>query len=477
MSEQSDNQRYVNPILLIHLVIVFVTLAILLFSQTINLAINEDLNLWKFLSIISFSWIIWSWHKIKKTLFDPYGLFILAAFLFNLSPVILELIPGNSQNTLVSLFPMNIVRQTIIVTDLSMLGLHLGALVATSLISKQERKIGITIKDRDISIVGYALILISLYPLYLTTKESIQLSISLGYNSLYRQALGTGILSGPAILANFIIPGVLFLLAGSKNNRVNRMVSLIIVISFTIAQLILGKRATAIMPLIAYLWLWHKTIKPLKVSLLSTLSLFFLLFVFPIIRLSRNLAGTNKFSWQVITDLFATTNPFLDVLNEMGSTIQTIAHTLQIIPDYRPFDWGTSYLYGLSAVIPNLFWNTHPVIEHGTFSSWLISIVNPVAAKSGGSIGYSFIAEAYANFGIYGSVIIVGLLGFLFVLFSEFVEKHDNKAYLAALATYASFFLFFARSESAQIFRPFVWYTLIPLVMSIIISKFRAKNV
>lgn len=473
MDESSRTKELLKSLLPIHIVAIFLTLTFFLISNSFNLPENSKLSLWQFISIISFIWIVWSWIKLRKTLFNPYGLFLIAAFLFNLSWVVLSYIPGNSVAALTSFFPTNIAASTIIVTDLCFLGLHLGALLAVKSFFNSRQKKSFEVSDRNLAIVGYFLILVSIYPFYLTIKDAVSISINLGYSSLYQQATATGLLAGPTILAGFIIPGVLFLLAGSRKNKANLLVSLLLMIAITVLQLMAGKRSTAAMPLVAYIWLWHKTIKPVNIALISTVSLLFLFLVFPIIRISRDLSGIEKFSYQNISSLLSTTNPFLDTLNEMSSSAKTISHTIQLIPSYRHYDWGSSYLYSLSTIMPNFFWKIHPAIQHGTLSNWLIFTIDPTIARMGGGLGYTFIAEAYANFGIFGSTWITVILGFLFVSFSEFVEQSKNRVYLAGLATYLSFFLFFARSESAVIIRPFFWYALIPVVLVIVVSRYR----
>lgn len=476
MTDQEKNNASKRVITLIHSLILLSVFLLFIFQRSLGLSEDKQYTLWVFILSLSFVWIVWSWYKIKKDLFNPYGLFLLAAFLFNISLPLLSLIPGNNSANLNSIFPTGIVNLTLVVTTFSMLGFHIGALIAANFVSRKKMEKKYRTGDRELAAVGYLLILISLYPIFLTTKESIQLSLDFGYNSLYRQSIGTGVLAGPSILANFIVPGVLFLLASSKTNKNNRLISLVIICTYTIAQLVLGKRSIAIMPFVAYLWLWHKTIKPIKIGYLTGLAVFFLFLIFPLIRLSRSMVGIERFSWQTITDLLSASNPVIDILNEMGGTMNTIAHTIQLVPNSRAFDWGTSYLYSLTTIIPNLFWDTHPVITHGTLSSWLVWIIEPIFARSGGSIGYSFIAEAYLNFGAFGAILILGLIGFLFIWFSEYVEKSNNKALLVALASYTSFFLFFARSESYAIIRPFFWYSMFPLAMYFLLSKLRGTN-
>lgn len=476
MNEQEISNANKRWLALIHALILLSIFLLFIFQRSLRLSEDKQYTLWVIILILSFIWIVWSWYKIKKDLFNPYGLFLLAVFLFNISLPLLSLIPGNDSVSLNSLFPTGIVNLTLAVTTFSILGLHMGALIAANFVSRKKTEKRYRAGDRELAVVGYLLILISLYPIFLTTKESIQLSLDFGYNSLYRQSIGTGVLAGPSILANFIVPGVLFLLASSKSNKKNRLLSFVIICTYTISQLILGKRSIAIMPLIAYLWLWHKTIKPIKIGYLTSLAAFFLFLIFPIIRLSRSIIGIERFSWQTITDLLSASNPVIDIFNEMGGTMNTIAHTVQLVPTTRAFDLGTSYLYSLTTAIPNFFWDTHPVITHGTLSNWLVWIIDPVFARANGSFGYSFIAEAYLNFGAFGAIFILGLIGFLFIWFSEHVETSGNKALLVVLASYTSFFLFFARSESYAIIRPFVWYSMLPLAIYFLLSKLRGAN-
>ncbi|MEI8061225.1 MAG: O-antigen polysaccharide polymerase Wzy [Candidatus Berkelbacteria bacterium] len=476
MTANEKIKEQLGNLLPIHIVALLLTLTIFFFMASFNLSENNQLLLWQFLLITTFIWMIWSWVKLKKTFFNPYGLFLIAAFLFNFSWIILSFIPGNSVALLANYFPTNVVVMTIIVVDLSIMGLHLGALLAVTFFSRSKEKKALSIADENLIIVGYFLILVSIYPFFLTIKEAVSLSISSGYTSLYQLAPTTGLLAGPTILASFIIPGTLLLLAGSKKDRATRLISLLLVISIAVLQLVVGKRSTAIMPLVAYIWLWHKTIKPVNIIVISALSVLFLCLLFPIIRISRDISGIDKFSWQNISNSLSTTNPLLDTLNEMGSSIKTTAYTTQLIPLHRHWDLGTSYLYSLTTIMPNFFWKIHPAIQHGTLSDWLITTVDPVAAKNGLGLGYSFIAEAYANFGFYGSWIITMVIGIFFVSISEFAEIRKDKLYFAGLAAYLSFFLFFARGESVGIIRPFFWYSLLPIGLVLMINKYRAKK-
>ena len=86
---------------------------------------------------------------------------------------------------------------------------------------------------------------------------------------------------------------------------------------------------------------------------------------------------------------------------------------MTLVPESRPYDYGISYLYALTAIMPNIGWQVHPSVAHGLLSDWLIKTVDPVVARGGGGLGFSFIAEAYLNFGWFGGPVWLGVVGFI----------------------------------------------------------------
>ena len=74
----------------------------------------------------------------------------------------------------------------------------------------------------------------------------------------------------------------------------------------------------------------------------------------------------------------------------------------QLRPRWRDYEMGVGYAYAISTLFPNLFWKIHPAMEHELPSSWLTWQVDPYTASQGGGLGFSFIAEAYFNFGYIG---------------------------------------------------------------------------
>src|SRR5690606_22908143 len=136
---------------------------------------------------------------------------------------------------------------------------------------------------------------------------------------------------------------------------------------------------------------------------------------------------------------------------------------------------GASYFYALTAIMPNVGWEVHPTIRHGTLSEWLVKTVDPVIAAAGGGLGCSVIAEAYLNFGWVGGPLWLMLLGYgLSWLFMK--SDGTDPARLALAASFLSFFFVFARGEAAIVARGLVWYALAPYLLAVLLTKRSRQN-
>jgi oligosaccharide repeat unit polymerase len=132
------------------------------------------------------------------------------------------------------------------------------------------------------------------------------------------------------------------------------------------------------------------------------------------------------------------------------------------VPLFRDFDLGVGYLYAFFTIIPNLFWEIHPTIAHGLAAHWLVQTVAPASAALGRGYGFSFIAEAYLNFGWIGAPIVLGFIGFLLARLVLWAQRKYEPAKMATVASFLAFFLIYARGESGSIVRPLFWYALLP---------------
>jgi hypothetical protein len=223
------------------------------------------------------------------------------------------------------------------------------------------------------------------------------------------------------------------------------------------------------MSLVPTAWTYHRTVRRIPKTLILVAGLAALL-LFPLVKETRDTGGRWRLSlkeqYETLTNI---ENPVAETFSEMGNSLVTVTHTLSLVPAVREFDGGVSYLYSLVAIVPNLGWEVHPSVAHGLLSDWLVKTVEPMVAASGGGLGYSFIAEAYLNFGWFGAPIWLGLIGyFLMRLFLQ--TDTGDPARQAMVASFFSFFLVFSRGEAAIVVRGLVWYACLPYLLAAILT-------
>lgn len=427
--------------------------------------------------VVLFIWSVWSWKMLTKSLFDPYILFLVAATLFNGGHAFLEVFHLNEKGILDGRFSSEILIKTLFLVIVGLISFHLGGLVSVATTKRTLAKKNVTTNKaattQRVRRVGWILLCISFIAVNLLLKDALLVVLSSGYGALYQREVATGFGATHRVLATFLVPGALFLLAGSKGRWTGIGASGLIIFGYSALQFFLGSRSSAVMPLIAYAWVWHRCIRPLpKVVLIGT-GMVILLVVFPLIRVVRSIAGEERFSFSFLVNTFLSIdNPLVKIISEMGGSMMTVAHTIDLVPRVRDFDMGVGYLYALLTVIPNFFWDVHPTIARGLAGSWLTQTVAPALASRGRGYGFSFIAEAYLNFGWVGTFPTLGLIGFLIGKFVLWAQRSSEPAKMATIASFASFFLFYARGESGSIVRPLVWYALLPYLLVRLMSRF-----
>lgn len=436
------------------------------------------------LLLVSFVWSLWSWKRLTGSTFDPYSLFLIAAFLFNAGSAFLFVIHMNTTGIMILdlSFPADVTLQTLLLVFLGLGTFHFGALIVAG---GQTGKLfpGLSAVDEEspsaeeIRFVGWALIIISALPMALQLKQAASVVLTAGYFALYQQDYATGLQASTQFLASFLVPGALVLLAGSKQSRAGRFTSMGVIVLYALVQLFLGSRYHAVGPVIAYAWLWHRVIRPIPRWLLLSAAGFIFVVVFPVIAATRDTSGADRLSVSTFANAFSgVNNPFVAVLTETGGTMVTIAHTLTLVPSVRGYDFGQQYFFAATTLAPNLFWTIHPAIEHGLASDWLVWLVDPSFASQGGGFGYSFIAEAYLNFGWPGAPLFLGLVGFLFAKLVFWACRMGSPAKLAAIASFTGFVIFWARGESIDIVRPLIWYALVPYLLIRLVASIDSRR-
>lgn len=426
--------------------------------------------------LLLYLWTLWSWQRVMGTLFDPYILFFTAALLFNGGQGLLEISNLNPDGILRGAFSSDLVAQSLLLVVLGLAFFHFGGLASIVLakrnFSNATQVSSARVPQRAVRIVGWLLLAISIVPMALRLGSAVSVVLSYGYVGLFQQVASTGFNATPQVLAAFLLPAALFLLAGSGSQRSGVIVTAILLLGYAITEFFLGSRSAAAMPLIAYAWVYHRTVRRLPTLLLVVSSAVVLFVLFPVVQVVRTIPGGERLDLASLVNAFLSIqNPIITILNEMGGSMLTVAFTLQLVPAVRGFDFGVGYLYALLTLMPNLFWEVHPTITHGLAGRWLVETVAPLTAAAGGGYGYSFIAEAYLNFGWIGAPLCLALIGWLYGKLVWWGEANDDPAKIAMVASFLTFFLVYARSESGTIFRTLVWYAVLPYLLAQVIVR------
>ena len=371
-------------------------------------------------------WALWTWRLQAGSLFTPYIIFFAMAWLFNAGQTLLEVLNLNPDGLLEGRFSSGILISTLQLVILGLASLHVGTLVSCRGMSHaggvpklpESPDIGSIDPERPrelkaLKLVGYALLCISTVPMIILFRASLGVVTSSGYMGLYQQNAITGLQAWPAVLGTFFPSGVLCLLLASSGRGVTFVVSLAGILLYSVVTFFLGHRAYAAMPLVAYIWAYHHSVRRIPMSVICACAALLLFVVFPLVRVSRNETGRTLSSLSGLFDAYGSIdNPVSGTVSEMGWSMSTVAYTLELVPTKRPFDLGIGYLYSLLTLVPNFFWDVHPSVARMDAATWLTWEVSPSTALQGEGLGFSCIAEAYLNFGWIGTPIVLFLIGF-----------------------------------------------------------------
>ena len=108
--------------------------------------------------------------------------------------------------------------------------------------------------------------------------------------SLYDRDLAAGVAAAPFLLSGFLMPGALFLTVSARRHVLDRRVSAAVIVLFAACQFYLGYRSTAAMPLIAWMWLRHRAVRPFRWPLLAAWAMVLVFVVFVQLRFVRKQA-------------------------------------------------------------------------------------------------------------------------------------------------------------------------------------------
>lgn len=430
------------------------------------------------LSLISI-WLVVSWRFARGSLFNPYGLFLFSTLAFNAGQVPLQVFGLNDNGLLRGQFTAYELHASLLFIGACLIGLQLGALLRLQLsgapLTDGGSVRGVAGDAAACRRVGLVMLCVGAVPAFIVLTRSVGLANLGGYIAIYAQQASTSFDAAPQVLASFLLPGAFFLLAGSERARRWVYLSGAIVIVYMSLHLYIGDRANAFLPVIAWLWIYTNVVRRLPGRLLLIGAIVTVIVIFPVVGQLRNLTASGRVELGVVAAFQSVNNPVLATVSETGGSMETVVATMILIPERRPFDVGVGYAYALLTIVPNLFWAVHPSIAHGSYDDWLVAVFAPTVAAAHGGLGFSYLAEAYANFGWLGFTIPF-ILGFMVVWLEDWARGRGVNSRYAAVGACLPALLFWARAEASFEIRTFIWYAAIPFFAVMLLSR-RSRRV
>ena len=433
------------------------------------------------ISLTDFGLSVITWRAATGSIFNLYGMFLISAYLFNGGKLSLEVFHLNEDGLLEGKFPLNITLDAACLASLCLSLLHFGALVAVMIDRRKRKPVPIVVSRNNekwaAHTIGWGMLSLAAIPAILVTWQALAVALGSGYHAIYEKEAATGLEAGPMVIAGFLIPGAIYMLSAGRSRRITTLVAVASLGAYCLPMLLVGIRGHSVTPLIACLWIYERRIRRLPKTLLLAAGLFVMLVLFPLIRVTRDISGRQQISLSNYLESYSTIdNPVIDIVGEMGGSLSTVAYTIELVPTKHPYEMGVSYLYALLTVFPNLSGGLHPAIARGLPSQWLTWEVAPKTAAVGGGLGFSFIAEAYLNFGSIGAPFLVFFLGLGLASFQLWADRSGGSLELACVACYMSYVLFFARSEACIVVRPLFWHSMLPYFVAKMLCQGRCHG-
>jgi oligosaccharide repeat unit polymerase len=415
-----------------------------------------------------------SWLKITKNYFSLYLVFIIYSFLFNAGQTLTQYIPnyGYTYLNIYRVYSNEYIFKMLIFQTLVIIAMHFGALLAYKLFRGRHfdiTKVPVKNIQKKSIVLDFTFYLSSaLMLLY----SFIQLALRMEHSYADYYALRDP--TSQYITAIFYWSFISYFLRHSKDNK--KLMYSIIILQI-LAMLIVGRR-TLIIPMIASLLFLQIITTPsmflnkrrvLKLIIFGLVGAF-LVGVSAEMR-SLELQGiSTQIKW-----IFSKQGFMFYVFNslqEMGVSARTIIVTMMKIDG--GFQHQSTIFYDLAkAFIPTSILSNFGVNvpEVGQLSTWVTSL-----SSSSSGWGYSFIAEAYFNFGMLG-FIFTGIYGFIisFLEFSAIKNIHEGKILLPTVIVYLlSHQLFYARAHFGLITGPIrlvIYLLIISAIYNLIIGN------
>lgn len=323
--------------------------------------------------------------------------------------------------------------------------------------------------------VSTILLIISIPCVILNYKNILSAVVLGGYSELYTE-LNSYSKTGqfiPLLASWFPVALLMKYALYAKKDKSKSYLSVFFLLVYIAINLFVGGRSGAVMLVLALVLAKYYYGTPFKKKELVSVCIGAYLFLGLLNAVAdiRLLGNRGLFS---IFSAFSLSSVLGDFIGEMGWSMSSTCWTMQLIEEGSYFRCGESYLYALTAIIPNLgFWKVHPA-KIANLGEWLQRSLG----RSTG-LGYTFVAETYANFSWFGLIMMfcLGIVAckLLAKIPREYAIYNYRKSFLMVMII-ATILKSFVRSSFSASMRTLVFTILLINYLIIMFKQYYRKK-
>lgn len=391
----------------------------------LNIVPVKDYSAYKYLSIILlFETVLFLISNKKKSgnLIDFSAIFMLLLLLFNFGQVFL-----------LGYFPSFLVNKTVVLTYFSIqeafeackwMNYAYTIIGAFILLNNQPQKQKTQIADNSLMQENHEYLLRKchyLIGLTLPIKVFVDInylvrSILVGFE--YGKAWLNSFPNFVTTIGNFSMIGFAFLIVLHRNSPRKQIKSFIIAAVYLFLLMLSGRRSENVSYLCVMLLLLllsrneytKKKIRLKHILIVVPFGYFVLLFLYTVVRVRGEGAFSASNFFDSMLYYNAHDNILIEQIREYGQTGYTAISVLtKWLPNYNP-SYGTSYIYGISSIFPNIGGFMGELTEMSNYGLTLArtdGVLNSLYRNIGGSV----LGEFFFNFGKIGALFASGILG------------------------------------------------------------------
>ncbi|MGR5915172.1 O-antigen polysaccharide polymerase Wzy [Bacillus pacificus] len=267
---------------------------------------------------------------------------------------------------------------------------------------KRETYDNRSVDNRALFTTGVFFLVISTPAFLINLFTTVNLVISHGYGGIYHYRPDyPKFIDILLYMGKFFEASLICILISRHKNAIIRNSVLAVFLMNIVISLYTGERNGAVVSVLVIVCVWHYIIKMInkKEGLILGIVAYLFVGILNAVAVVRGQVGHGI--TDIIIVLFSKGfNIIGDFVGEVGWSLTSVGYTMQFVPNMEDFRYGSTFLYGLSTIIPNLgFWEIHPATVNAQLSEWLQNMLGISYGP-----GYTMIAETYINFGWFGLI-------------------------------------------------------------------------